>query len=389
MKVLICGAGIAGTATAYWLRRHGFEPTVVERAPALRDAGYKVDIRGAAVEVVSRMGILEAIRARATAMRTATQYDGRGRPIAVLDAELFGGRHSGDLEIMRGDLNRVLYQLTQGQVEYLFGTEVEAAEQGDSGVRVRFNSGEERDFDFVIGADGVHSSTRRLCAGDVPTHSLGHHIAIYTVPNYLGLDRQEAVHLAPGRTANVYSTGGPAAKALFLFATREGGGGAAAADPRAFLAEAVRGMRWEVPRLIGYAADAPDFYLDTLAQVRLDSWSHGRIALVGDAAFCPSPASGQGTSLALVGAYVLSGELAGDPAVGFKSYEEQLRDFVAKNQALAAGNLKGMVVGSAFGVWMQTRMMRMLPHIPGHRAIIGRIADTIHEAATAVELKSY
>lgn len=384
MKVLICGAGIAGTATAYWLRRHGLEPTVVERAPALRDGGYKVDIRGAATDVVSRMGIREGIQARATEMRTATQYDEHGRPIAVLDAELFGGRHPGDMEIMRGDLNRLLYDLTRERVEYLFGIHVETVEQSDSRVRVGFSSGEQRDFDFVIGADGVNSSLRRLCVTDVAPQSLGHHIAIYTVPNFLGLDRQEAVHLAPGRTANVYSTGGESAKALFLFAGRQNSG-----DSRTFLANAVQGMRWEVPRLIGYAADAPDFYLDTIAQVRLESWSRGRAALVGDAAVCPSPASGQGTSLALVGAYVLAGELAGDPSAAFGSYEEQLRGFVAKNQALAARNLKGMVVGSAFGVWMQTRLMKLLPHLPGHRAIIGRVADTIHEAATAVALKDY
>ncbi|MEV6967933.1 FAD-dependent oxidoreductase [Hamadaea sp. NPDC051192] len=384
MKVLICGAGIAGLATAYWLHRHGWEPTVVERAPELRDGGYKVDIRGTAVDVVERMGLQDAIRDRATAMRTATQYDERGRAVAVLDAELFGGRHSGDLEIMRGDLTQLLYEQTRHRLEHVFGAHVVAAEQDDAQVRVAFASGEEREFDFVIGADGVHSSTRRLCFGDTVPHSLGHHIAIYTVPNHLGLDRQEAVHLAPGRTVNVYSTGGPSAKALFLFAGPESN-----VDPRTFLADSVAGMGWEVPRLIGYAADAPDFYLDTLAQVRLDSWSKGRIALVGDAAFCPSPASGQGTSLALVGAYALAGELAANPAGGFAAYEAQLRDFVAKNQALAAGNLRGMVVGSAFGVWAQTRMMRLLPHLPGHRAIIGRVADTIHEAATAVTLRDY
>jgi 2-polyprenyl-6-methoxyphenol hydroxylase-like FAD-dependent oxidoreductase len=392
MKVLICGAGIAGTAVAYWLRRHGLEPTVVERAAELRDGGYKVDIRGAAAEVVARMAILEAVKARSTGMRTATQYDAMGRAIAVLDAELFGGRHPGDMEIMRGDLNRLLYDLTRDQVEYRFGTTVEGLEQDATQVRVRLGSGEEREFDYVIGADGVHSSIRRLCFGQVPLHSLGHHLAIYTVPNFLGLNRQEAVHLAPGRTANVYSMGGPSAKALFLFASAAPGPAEAkpgAADPKALLAGAVRGMRWEVPRLLRYAAEAPDFYSDTIAQVRLDSWSFGRVGLVGDAAFCASPASGQGTSLALVASYVLAGELAAEPGTGFKSYEEQLRDFVAKNQALAAGNLKGMVVGSATGVWLQTRLMKLLPHLPGREAIIGRVADTIHKAATAVVLKDY
>lgn len=387
-SILISGAGVAGAALAYWLRRHGFTPTVVERAPALRTGGYKVDIRGAALQVIERMELMDAVRARSTDMRVVRHYDARGRQVATMDAALFGGRQGDDVEIMRGDLNELLYDLTRDEVEYVFGDSVTGI--ADDGT-VTFERSAPRRFDLVVGADGAHSTVRAIAFGEESAYArhLGHHVAICSVPDLLGLDREEAVHAAPGRTANVYRTKGDAgAKALFMWRSP-----ALSYDHRdlprqkELLAEAMAGMGWQVPALLAAARDADDLYFDALTQIHMDRWSKGRAVLVGDAAHCASPASGQGTSLALVGAYVLAGELASGG--GVEGYERVMRPFAEANQALAPSNLKGMVIASRLALWFQLRMIRLLPHLPGRDRIVERVAGAIHRAATAVDLKDY
>ncbi len=390
--VLISGAGVAGPALAWWLRRHGFRPTVVERALAPRDGGYKVDIRGAALTVVDRMGLRERVSRHDTGMRLARFLDADGAQMATMDAALFGGREGDDAEIMRGDLARILIDATS-DVDYRFDDSIVALDPSADGVEVAFERGPSRRFDLVIGADGLHSTVRRLAFGPGSAYlrPLGHHIAIFTVPAEYGEERVELMHPAPGRSVGVYRTAGaPDARALFLFPSpAEEPDHRDVAAQQAALARAFAGTGWRVPELLTAMADAPDFYFDAMSQVRMDRWSTGRIALLGDAGYGASPASGQGTSLSLVGAYVLAASLAeagGDPVAGFAGYERRMRPFVAANQRLAERNLKGMVLGSAAQIRFQTLMLRLMPRLPGRERMIRRVTEPIREAATAITL---
>ncbi|KQV13814.1 FAD-dependent monooxygenase [Kitasatospora sp. Root107] len=396
-RVLISGAGIAGTTVAYWLHRHGFEPTVVERAAEIRNGGYKVDIRGAALDVVTRMGLRETIGAHRTDVRTGSIVDAAGKRVAAMDGDTFGGRQAQDAELLRGDLNRILHESTKGEVEYLFDDSIAALDESADHVTVTFASGLVREYDLVIGADGLHSVTRALAFDRDESrfiHDLGYYIAIFGVPNHLGLDREELTYVGPGRTALTYSTAQETgAKAMFLFASepleydrRD------RARQQELLAAAYAGEGWEVPRLLESMGSAPDFYFDSLSQVRMDRWSTGRVVLLGDAAYCASPASGQGTSLALTGGYVLAGELAaagGDFAAGLAGYERELRPFVAVNQKLGPANVKRMVLRSAGQVRMSMAMLRLLNRLPGKNRLMAKAVEPIHKAATAIVLKDY
>ncbi|WP_203714294.1 FAD-dependent monooxygenase [Asanoa siamensis] len=384
-KVLVSGAGIAGTALAWWLAEHGAEVTVAERADAPRDGGYKVDIRGAALTVVERMGLLDQARALRTGVRTGSVVDATGRRVASMDADTFGGRVHDDAELLRGDLSRILREATADRAGFRFGTEVAALDPDGTAT---FAGGARERYDLVVGADGLRSATRTLAFGAGGVHDLGHYVAIWSVPNHLGLDREELTYVGPGRTALVYSTAGQHdAKAMFLFA------GDTAARPRGreaqerFLTDAYAGEGWEVPKLLAAMGEADDLYFDTISQVRLDAWSRGRVVLVGDAAYCASPASGQGTSLALVGAYVLAGELAtAGLDAGPARYEERMRPFVAANQKLGPANIKRMVLRSRGQVRMSMRMLGVLNRLPGKERLLAKVVEPIHRAATAITL---
>lgn len=394
-QVLISGGGIAGTALAYWLRRHGARPTVVERADAVRGGGYKVDVRGAALTVVERMGLLAEIRRLRTDVRGGSVVDATGRRVASMDGDTFGGRVHGDAEVLRGDLNRLLFEASSDAgVGYRFDDSIAALRQTPSGVEVTFAAGDTQTYDFVIGADGVRSRVRALAFPDAADalRDLGHYVAVYRVPNHLDLDRWELTYVSPGRTALVYSTSRQDdARAMFLFAAPDGPVEVPrdrAAQQR-ILADAYAGEPWEVPRLIEAAATAPDFYFDALTQVHLDRWSTGRVGLVGDAAYCASTASGQGTSLALVGAYVLAGELVASAATGLAAYEARMRPFVAANQKLGPANIKRMVLRSRAQVRLSMAMLRLIGRLPGRERLMAKVIEPIHRAATAITLPTY
>ena len=383
--VLISGAGIAGPALAFWLERRGFTPTVVERSRDLRIAGHAVDFRGVSREVLRRMDLLPEIEKQATHQGDMHYVDARDRTRAVMPASFA----SGEVEIMRGDLARIFHEATKDRVEYRFGDAIAAMSEDADGVSVTFQGGETRRFGLVVGADGQHSAVRRLAFGPEQDflHHLGLYLAVARIPNLLDLDYSGKMFNAPGTILSVYpARDNTEARALFFFH----------ADPidydyrdteaqKRIVAEHYAGQGWNVPSFLPEMLASEEFYFDSVSQVRMESWSKGRVALLGDAAFCATPLSGMGSGMAVTGAYVLAQELeraACDRAAAFSRYETRMRPFVAKSQKLAQMATRGYVPTSQFGIGFMHLMNRLVALLPGDMILKPAI-----DAANSVSLE--
>jgi len=351
--VLIAGASIAGPALAMWLGRRGWDVTVVEQAPSFRTGGQNIDVRGAAREVLRRAGLEDAVRA-ATTGEVGTRFLGEGgRVVAEFPAERSATiGPTAELEVLRGDLARILLDAGDGSTTYRYGDRATALTDTGDDVRVSFAHGPDQRFDLVVAADGMRSTTRRLAFGDeAVVRPLGMEMSYLTIPrtdtdtdwwNWYSEPGGLAVHLRPDRhgttrallTAVTSGAGGGAGESA-----ADGGGRRSREDQEDRLRRQFRDVGWEAPRVLAALGGAEDLYSESIGQVRAPRWTNGRVALLGDAAWCASPVSGMGTSLSLVGAYVLAGELTAhaDHREAFARYEEVMRPYVAQAQHLPPG----------------------------------------------------
>ncbi|MFF3755386.1 FAD-dependent monooxygenase [Streptomyces sp. NPDC002018] len=380
-QVLVSGASIAGPALAYWLNHYGFDVTVVEKASEIRGGGYAIDIRGTARDVVDRMGLLARLREAHVDTRKISFLDPDGGLIAAVRPEsVTGGTEGLDLEVRRGDLADSLYGLVRDTVEFLFDDSIATLDDRGDRVEVTFDSGTRRTFDLVIGADGLHSHTRGLVFGPEARfhHYLGHTFAGFTMPNDLGLAHEAVTWNVPGRAA-VFFAHEPGERVHgFLNFVQDEPPFDAFRNPEAqrdLVASKFTDERWEIPRLVAAMRDADDLFFDVVSQIHMPVWSRGRVALVGDAAYATSFMSGQGSSVSLVGAYVLAGELAtrGDHTAAFQAYEKTARDFVEMNQALATAG--ATVVAPRTQEQLDARN-EALRHPAGMTGAEGRAANT-------------
>lgn len=401
--ILISGASVAGPALAYWLRRYGFNPTIVERAPKTRSGGQAIDLRGTARAIVERMGVLDDIRRAHTGTRGMSAVNSAGKRLLSMGSDVLDGSGGliAEIEILRGDLVHILYEATRNDVEYIFDDSITSITQGSEGAHVIFERSAPRTFDIVVGADGLHSNVRRLAFGEESqfTRNLGSFVAIFSAANEFDLDGWELIYQipgnrrTPGKSVGLYPVReNTEVRTMFYFTaqhvdldrhdvTRQ----------KQLLAESFAGEGWLIPRLLDAMWVSPEFYLDRIAQVKMERWSSGRVALLGDAAYCPSPMSGMGTSLALVGAYVLAGELAtartatGDYTAAFARYQREMGEAVKRAQKFASGANNFLLPASRAKMWTVNQVMRMM----GHGPFKGLVSSGVEKAANAVPLKDY
>jgi 2-polyprenyl-6-methoxyphenol hydroxylase-like FAD-dependent oxidoreductase len=375
MKVLISGASIAGPALAYWLDRYGCDVTVVEKAPALRTGGQAVDFKGVTHRtVLARMGILEEVRRRQTGGSDQVIVDANGRRLAVMPGEFTGG----EIEIPRGDLAALLFERTAHTCAYVFGDSISSLTQTGDGVRVTFERAAPRTFDLVVGADGIHSNVRRLAFGpeEAYVRFLGHYYALAQIDAGEG----GQMYNEPGR---MVALGGPKAPSFFVFASEPLDYDRYDVEQqRRILLDAYRGGGWRIPEVLAKVAQAPDVYLDSISRVELDRYAEGRVVLLGDAAY-GNTLGGFGTGLAVVGAYVLAGELAaarGDHRAGFAGYESAFRGYAKVARQGSAGPF--LAPGTRARITMRNWVFK-------RRLLLRGMLKMTDRFATDIELKDY
>jgi 2-polyprenyl-6-methoxyphenol hydroxylase-like FAD-dependent oxidoreductase len=379
MNVLISGAGIAGPTLAFWLRKYGFAPTLVESAPALRTSGYVIDFWGLGYDVAEKMGLLSEIARIGYHMQELRIVDDRGRRRSGFGVQVFreltGGRY---ITLGRSDLSKLIYDRISGSCELIFGDSIADLREADGVVHVEFEHAGKRRFDLVVGADGLHSRVRKLVFGaqDRYEKDLGYRVAAFETAAYR--PREELVymvHSSPGRQVGRFTLHNDRTLFLFIFAGRGEPEAHGVEAQKTILRKTFEGDSWELPRILAALDTCGDLYFDRVSQIRMDAWSHGRVALVGDAAFCVSLLAGQGSALAMTAAYILAGELAtaqGRPRDAFRRYEERLRPVILAKQRAAERFATAFVPLTRLGVFFRNQMIKTFRVPAIARIAIGR-----------------
>jgi 2-polyprenyl-6-methoxyphenol hydroxylase-like FAD-dependent oxidoreductase len=360
MKVAISGAGVAGPAFAYWMRRAGHDVTLIESAPSFRTGGYVIDFWGLGYRIAEKMGIEAEILAKGYEVQSLRVVGADGRTRAELRVagirRVTEGKYT---TVARGDLAATIYHTVENDIETIYSDSIVGIDEQHDAVGLTFASAPAREFDLVIGADGLHSRVRQLTFGPDATHLryLGCQVAACVADGYR--PREELVYATynvPGRQVGRFSLRDDRTLFLFIFRSDEPDSPAGLEAGTARLRREFADAGWECPHILAALDDVEDLYFDVVSQVRLDRWCTDRVALVGDAAACVSLLAGEGTGLAMVEAYVLAGELqraSGDFGQAFKAYETRLQPFINDKQNRASSFVSFFVARTWPGIWLR------------------------------------
>jgi 2-polyprenyl-6-methoxyphenol hydroxylase-like FAD-dependent oxidoreductase len=373
MRVLISGAGVAGPTLAYWLAHFGFTPTIVESAPQLRSGGYIIDFWGAGFDIAGRMGILPQILDRGYKVKELRVVDSDNRRVAGFPVDTFSRLTDGRyISIARSELAAEIFLKAQDRVETIFGDSVDRIEQSAESLRVSFRGGQVRDFDLLIGADGLHSRIRELAFGPEQRFEkyLGFKIAAVQVEGYS--PRDEDIYLLfteIGQQVGRFTMRDNRTLFLFTFADDNPEIPSTVQDQKAYLHRRFANSGWECPHILDALDASSDFYFDRVSQIRMPLeqglWTRGRVSLIGDAASCVSLLAGQGTALAMIAAYILAGELHrsnGDYAQAFQRYQDLFGPFVLGKQNSALRFAGSFAPKSKFSLFLRNQIFNLFAH---------------------------
>ena len=390
-NILISGAGIAGTTLALWLKKFGFNPTIIEMAPALREGGYAIDFMGAGYDVAEKMGIIPALKQVDINFSKLVFVDSNNKEKGSMNyqkiKDFLNGRA---FTLLRSDLAKMIYQSLDKDVEIIFGDTITNIAQNENEVSVTFQSGTTRNFDLLVGADGLHSKVRSLVFGNETQFEkyFGYYTSSYTIDDFSLGNRTFSMYNVPYKQVAVYSKSGNQTTTFFIFTSPE-----KLSYPyhdigkqKQILKTEFENSGWMCPQLLSRIDSTTDFYFDSISQIKMDSWYKGRITLVGDAGYCPSLLSGKGSTLAMVGAYILAGELKqanGDYKAAFKQYEVIFKPFMDKKQKAAQFFAKSFVPKSNFGIWLRNVTFKLMSSSLFSKLFLNQFKDS------ELQLKEY
>ena len=367
MRIAISGAGVAGPAFAHWMRRAGHEVTLIEAASSFRTGGYLIDFWGLGYSIAEKMGIDEDIRKVGYQIQELHAVGPDGRTNASLHVETIR-RATNDryISVARGDLAAAIYRTVENDIETIYSDTITAIEDEPDHVSVRFKHARPRDFDMVIGADGLHSKVRELVFGPerIFARYLGCQVAACVIEGYR--PRDELVYVTynlAGRHIGRFALDDDRTLVLFIFRSSSPYIPGSLDSCKALLRSHFTDAGWESPQILAALDDVDDIYLDVVSQIRMDRWYSGRVALIGDAAACVSLLAGEGTGLALAEAYVLAGELAmtqGDPSRAFAAYQSRLHRFIEDKQDSATKFVSVFAARTKLGIWLRNAGIRAM-----------------------------
>lgn len=366
--ILISGAGIAGTTLAFWLKKFGFNPTIVEHAPKLREGGYAIDFWGAGFDVAERMEILPGLREADLNMTELEFVDKNGKRKGGLSyTKIIKTLNGRAFTLLRSDLAKVIYNHLDKETEFIFGNTITKIDQHENSVVVTLQNGETRNFDLLVGADGLHSNVRHQVFGNEAQFEkfYNYYTASYTIDDVMYSNTEFKMYNVPGKQAAIYSTNDNKMTVFYIFSSPE----KLSYDhhdietQKQILRNEFEGAGWKCADLISKMNTAPDFYFDVVSQIQMSNWSEGRVTLAGDACACPSLLSGQGSTLAMVGAYILAGELRnanGNYKAAFEQYQNIFKPFIDEKQKLAQNFARSFVPKSNFGIWTRNLVVGLM-----------------------------
>lgn len=390
-NILISGAGIAGTALAFWLKKYGFNPTIIEIAPKLREGGYAIDFMGAGYDVALKMGIADELKKVDIDFSKLKLVDKDDREIGSMNYQkvknLMDGRA---MTLLRSGLAKTIYHSLNNEIEIIFDNTIEQIEQDENKVIVNFKNGNSRNFDLVIGADGLHSIVRKLIFGEENKFEkyLGYFTSSYTINNYSIGNNAFSMYNYPYKQVAIYSNNKNQTTTFFIFNSSEKlkYNHHDTEKQKQILRQEFENGGWKCPELLSALDKTNDFYFDSVSQIKMDKWSKGRVTLVGDAGYCPSLLSGKGSTLAMVGAYILAGELKeanGNYQQAFEEYEKQFKPFMEKKQKLAQSFAKSFVPKSYFGIRLRNLAFKLMSISIFSKLFINQFKDN------GLKLKNY
>ena len=383
-NILISGAGIAGTTLAFWPKKFGFNPTIIENSPALREGGHAIDFMGAGFDVAEKMKIIPALKAVDINFSKLVFVDSNDKERGSMNYQKIKNFLNGRaFTLFRSDLAKVIYQNIDKDVEIIFGDTITKIDQNEQEISVSFKNGTTRNFDLLVGADGLHSNVRKLVFGNESQFEkyYGYYTSSFTIDNFSIGNNAFSMYNVPYKQVAVFSKSGNSTTTFFIFASPEklSYQHYDIERQKQILKSEFENCGWKCPELLSKIDSTTDFYFDYVSQIKMDNWYKGRVALVGDAGYCPSLLSGKGSTLAMVGAYILAGELKqanGNYKTAFERYEILFKPFMVKKQKSAQSFAKSFVPKSNFGIWLRNKLFKLMSSSIFSKLFINQFKDS-------------